>query len=514
MVQRGVRGPQPLRGLRVLEVEGSTLAASLVGRHLADLGASVRCVPARSVPPSDDARVLACLRRGKESPSDAYEEGHAWDVVVDGSGEGEAAVCAQTRVYVRLDGDPDDDVHEQVSLARAGVHRGSLNLQLQGVDGGAYMPFAIASAYASVHAALAAVALLLGGPDEDARRGEGGGEGRGTTARVDVRLADAVRDTLVHNSLRFDKPSRYVCERAKALPSRAPPRALRDVSALREPFYAHYRCGDGRWLYLVAPAHLGHQQRVVDALGVREAVEAMGVPVARPYDDGERGGPEHGMGAGQVGREHRPRLMALFAKRFLAHSAEEWEARLAQAGVPCAAHLSTREWCDSEHVREAGLVEVDEEEDDDGDGDRGKALRPCAIAWAEEGEGGRRPPDDADADAPPSRLPVDSVWPLRCREEEAKEAEGDGGAPQMRQPLRGVRVLDLSNVIAGPTIGAMLARFGADVVRVDPPTPTYAPEVTGVYGLPCNAGKRSVLLDARPGSGDRPAVERLVRAAA
>lgn len=44
------------------------------------------------------------------------------------------------------------------------------------------------------------------------------------------------------------------------------------------------------------------------------------------------------------------------------------------------------------------------------------------------------------------------------------------GRPVVRgETLDGVRVLDLSRVIAGPVAGRFLAAFGADVVRVDPP---------------------------------------------
>ena len=73
-------------------------------------------------------------------------------------------------------------------------------------------------------------------------------------------------------------------------------------------------------------------------------------------------------------------------------------------------------------------------------------------------------------------------------------------------------MLDLANVIAGPTIGATLARFGAQVDKLDPVAPTYSPDVTIVYGLAANRGKRSLLLDITDGAegGGRSAFETLV----
>ena len=65
-------------------------------------------------------------------------------------------------------------------------------------------------------------------------------------------------------------------------------------------------------------------------------------------------------------------------------------------------------------------------------------------------------------------------------------------------PAAGVRVLDLTRVIAGPVGTRMLAALGADVLRIDPP---FLPEIEEqlVDGGP---GKRSALLDLRDG-GDR-----------
>ena len=65
-----------------------------------------------------------------------------------------------------------------------------------------------------------------------------------------------------------------------------------------------------------------------------------------------------------------------------------------------------------------------------------------------------------------------------------------GGASAFR-PALGVRVLDLTRVIAGPVAGRTLAALGAEVLRVDPPGLPELPEAH----LDTGPGKRSALLD-------------------
>ena len=60
-----------------------------------------------------------------------------------------------------------------------------------------------------------------------------------------------------------------------------------------------------------------------------------------------------------------------------------------------------------------------------------------------------------------------------------------------------MHVLDFCNVIAGPAIGGNLARYGADVIKIDPTKTFYDPYITILLGIPHNRGKRSMLLDIR-----------------
>lgn len=64
-------------------------------------------------------------------------------------------------------------------------------------------------------------------------------------------------------------------------------------------------------------------------------------------------------------------------------------------------------------------------------------------------------------------------------------------------PLAGVRVLDLTRVIAGPVATRALALFGADVLRIDPP---QLPEIAWQH-LENGQGKRSASVDLNTRAG-------------
>jgi crotonobetainyl-CoA:carnitine CoA-transferase CaiB-like acyl-CoA transferase len=83
------------------------------------------------------------------------------------------------------------------------------------------------------------------------------------------------------------------------------------------------------------------------------------------------------------------------------------------------------------------------------------------------------------------------------------------------QPLRGVRVVDLSRVLAGPYCTMVLADLGADVVKVERPeggdeTRSWGPPFAGgeaAYYLSVNRGKRSCAIDLSQPEGRELALE-------
>lgn len=81
------------------------------------------------------------------------------------------------------------------------------------------------------------------------------------------------------------------------------------------------------------------------------------------------------------------------------------------------------------------------------------------------------------------------------------EACGDG-----TRPLSGVRVLDLTRVIAGPVCGRTLAEHGADVMRIAAP---HLPSVPSLV-MDTGHGKRSAFLDLQQDT-DRDRLRDLVR---
>lgn len=82
----------------------------------------------------------------------------------------------------------------------------------------------------------------------------------------------------------------------------------------------------------------------------------------------------------------------------------------------------------------------------------------------------------------------------------------------MDAPLKGLRVIEMARILAGPWIGQTLADLGADVIKVESPqgddTRKWGPpfierddDRTAAYFHSCNRGKRSIVVDFKTEDG-------------
>ena len=134
---------------------------------------------------------------------------------------------------------------------------------------------------------------------------------------------------------------------------------------------------------------------------------------------------------------------------------------LHQAGVPAEAVLAPGECWDDEQTRLNGIIETS------ADGWRGVGS-PLRIHRA------ATPPQPA---------------PQRLR-----------AAPPGAPPLAGIKIIDCGVFVAGPYASKLLADYGADVTRVEPPTgrSTMSGERTIISA---NFGKRTICVDAKSSEG-------------
>ena len=89
---------------------------------------------------------------------------------------------------------------------------------------------------------------------------------------------------------------------------------------------------------------------------------------------------------------------------------------------------------------------------------------------------------------------------------------------QAPAPLSGVVVVELAHWMAGPAAGGVLADWGADVIKVEPPGGEPMRTIWGSMGanpdapngafVSANRGKRSIELDVRAAAG-RGVLDRL-----
>ncbi|WP_423462658.1 CoA transferase [Promicromonospora sp. MS192] len=197
---------------------------------------------------------------------------------------------------------------------------------------------------------------------------------------------------------------------------------------------------------------------------------------------------------------HRARLTALaglpddvgrpaFAQRLAELSAHDLEDGAAAAGAIVARVRTEQEWRESEPGRAAAAGPLVRVTPASGPGDATRSLARHARA-------GGSPADRSGAASAAGGTAAGGI---------GGGGKGGGVTGGGAAPLSGVRVLDLTRVIAGPVATRTLALLGADVLRVDPPDPAEIPW----QHLDTGQGKRSTVLDLRDGADLRTAQELL-----
>lgn len=403
-----------------------------------------------------------------------------------GLGPDECKAVNPSVIYISLPGYASTDpemaelrAFEGCILAGSGAFSDmGLNRVLRGIDA-SYSPLLQASTYSAV---LGGVAVSLAIYNRD-RNGVGD--------VIEVPLMSGLMDGLVYNSLDIAaNPERYKCLREREIERRQdeglPMHLSYDaITHLLDPFYCTYFCRDDRPFYVVAPCHAIHQRRVLQVLGIWEEMLAAGLPEGDTYADSDQWPENCVLGTYPISS---PKYISLLKKgmaaAFKLRDAKEWDSIFGSMKIPGAATRTSQEWMHTDHAQASGLIIKTY------DPEYGEMLQSGPVAWLQR------------ATVPSSEAQRASARVIGMG--------ADQRASTTQNWLSGLKVVDMANVIAGPYIGGVLARFGAEVIKVDPNKPTYDALVAVLMGVPPNRGKRSLLADLKSASG-REILARLVR---
>ncbi|HTP39194.1 MAG TPA: CoA transferase [Steroidobacteraceae bacterium] len=187
-------------------------------------------------------------------------------------------------------------------------------------------------------------------------------------------------------------------------------------------------------------------------------------------------------------------LRRRLADCFLTRTAAEWEEFGAQHQLPLARIGTAQEWQRSAQARASGAVATVE------DPELGTLAQPGRLTHlSRDGEAIRHPRHRIDQDraAILSHLRPVAPSPGAVSQTPSPAARpADSITPACAGALAGIRVLDLANILAGPSVGRWLADFGAEVIKLNDPNS----QSVALHDY-LNRGKKSALVDVTVPAG-------------
>jgi crotonobetainyl-CoA:carnitine CoA-transferase CaiB-like acyl-CoA transferase len=243
------------------------------------------------------------------------------------------------------------------------------------------------------------------------------------------------------------------------------------------PNWRVYRCADDRDIFLAALT----PELFFRALEALDRLEVMALPEVegdfQAVLDLSRG---------------RAAVTADLEPVFAAQPSGYWLSRLRAHRVPCTTVETRRDWIAGPVVRDNQL-RIDLVHDQ-----LGPVTMPDVPLLLSATPGSVRGFAQASTEGRPP-------WPERRAQADvpapgAAAADQGTASPPRSLPLDGVTVVDASSFFAGPFVSALLADFGADVVRVEPPAgDSY--RFASLAFLAVNQRKRGVVLDFTAADG-------------
>ncbi|MGS2716977.1 CoA transferase [Eionea flava] len=391
---------------------------------------------------------------------------------------------------------------EAIVAATCGAYTDmGFNRVLMGINP-SFSPLPLGSSYATSLAASAAVLALY-------QR-----EKTGLGDHIEVPIAAALMEGLSYNSYTIENlPERYRTMREQEIERRKANNipldmGYEELQEYLDPFYRTYDCADGRKFYCVCPSHRNHAERCLKLMGIYDELIEMGLPdVEDLYVPISEWSGETSIGVYPLTEKWANIVAEKMKVAFLSKTSEEWGVLFGEHQIPGSPHRTTHEWVNDKHCLQSKLiVEVN-------DPVFGNMKQPGPVAWLEEFADQMvtpRPRQYVDFDHAINTLAEIAKQEVRLRPAITGRSTQNNPPQQKQGWLDGLKVLDLTNVIAGPHSTAYLGRFGAEVIKVDPITPVYDPLIGTIYAFQTGLGKKSILLDIMSTDG-REAFNRLLK---
>ena len=447
-----------LSDVRVVEI-GHAMAPPLVGMLLAEQGAEVIRVVDPASPPVDPV-LDALLARGKtelsldpsrpESVQTLHRLLAQADVVLEDGDQSpwrldyDAIRQAENPglVSCRLPAFPEDDPRAKLPGHEALAGAAGL-LYSKPIGRPRYHSFPIGSITAGLYAANAVMAALV--------------------ARLQIHRGQHIEASLCHGN--------YSSQVLQVLIKAGVPRGFLALKMIGSPFMRCWLCKDQRYVYLhiTIPAHNAQMLQLLEEHGYEaEVARLRAVMSQQTIRD-----------PSQVGSiKEAKKLKAIYTEIFMTRDAREWEEILGHQ-LCCIKVRHVDEWL--RDSLEAGMTDACEVDDPV----FGSLLGPGPLVAA---------PDHPAVVRPRTLEPEAAQRALQRWESEPRPTSppDQGEVPKSGHPLEGIKVLDLSRIIAGPCAARVLAELGAEVLSVQSDTRL---DWALSFHLIFNAGKKSVTLD-------------------